>query len=147
MEDFVKKQCPICNGYLMYRPSSPILNCEEIPADIRCIYCGTSVIHFPRPPDKKKGGSGYSKKGPIKKMCPCGCKKTFIDRTSNQTRKFFNFSHKSKYGNLINNRKRVRDDKDRMIERIKAKAKREGKRKIKCVAQNVDSILRLKRDF
>ena len=118
--------CPTCGGYLIYRPSYPILNGEEVKADLRCLHCGTSVIHFSYSPKlKDKKGSGYSKKEPVKKICICGCGKEFIDRTSNQARKFFNFSHKSKYGNLINNQKRVRDDKDRMIERIKAKIKRE----------------------
>lgn len=62
----------------------------------------------------------------MKKICICGCEKEFIDRTANQTKKFFDHSHKSKYGNLINNPKRVRDDEDRMIEKIKAKIRREG---------------------
>ena len=140
--------CPTCGGYLIYRPSYPILNGEEVKADLRCLHCGISVIHFPHLAAKEKKGSGYSgKKEPIKKVCLCGCRKTFVDRTSNQTRKFFNHIHKSKYGNRINNPKRVRDDKDRMIERIKAKIKREGKRKIKCVAQNADSILRSKKNY
>jgi hypothetical protein len=119
--------CPTCGGYLAFYVSHRNNIGEEIPADLRCIYCGTSVIHFPHPPGREKGGSGYSdKKEPIKKVCPCGCKKEFIDLTSNRTRKFFNQSHKSKYGNLINNQKRVRDDETRKIERIKAKVKRGG---------------------
>lgn len=117
--------CPTCQGYLAYHVSYHNNIGEEIPADIRCVHCGTSVIHFPHPPGRERRGRGYSKKKSIKKVCICGCKKEFVDRTSNQTKKFFNFLHKSKYGNLINNQKRIRDDKDRMIERIKAKVKRE----------------------
>ncbi len=115
---------------MIYRPSYPILNGEEVKADLRCLHCGTSAIHFPHPPGREKKGSGYSKKKPIKKVCICGCKNEFIDRTSNQKKKFFDRSHKAKYENSINNKKkRKRDDEDRMIEKIKREGKRRELRK------------------
>ncbi len=120
--------CPKCGGYLIYWPSYNILNCESVPADLRCFHCGTSVIYTTNNYDLKKDkqGSGYSKKEPIKKICICGCNKEFVDRTSTHSRKFFDHSHKIKYRNLINNLKRVRDDEDRRIERIKWKLRKLG---------------------
>ena len=118
--------CPTCQGYLAYYVAYHNNIGEEIPADLRCVHCGTSVIHKTHSPVEEKKGSGYAKKEAIKKVCVCGCKKEFFDRTSNHKRKFFDHSHKSKHENLINNQKRkVRDDEARMIEEIEEYIKKE----------------------
>ncbi len=116
--------CPICQGYLAFRPAYNILNGEEVLADIRCVHCGTSVIYTTRAPEADKKGSGYSKKEHKEKDCLCGCKKTFIDRTSAQNKKFFNVLHRTKYYNLKAQQK-GHDEEDRRVARIKGKWRRE----------------------
>lgn len=77
--------CPTCGGHLIYRPSYHILNGEEVPADLRCIHCGTSVIHFPHQniePTKPK------KKGGTLRECKCGCGETFLS-TRNGRKVFY----------------------------------------------------------